>query len=135
MIFRKMTISRVRGVALVAGLALCGSALSPVGAFAQAAAPSMPSALVPPSLSSAQVVRATLPNGLRVVIVPNKLAPVVTTEINYLVGSAEVPKGFPGTAHALEHMMFRGSQGLDKDQLAAVAPVLAGAIMLTRPRM
>jgi len=40
------------------------------------------------------VLRATLDNGLRVVIVRNTLAPVVTTMVNYLVGSNEAPKGF-----------------------------------------
>ena len=70
--------------------------------------------------------RATLDNGLRVVIVRDTLAPVVTTEMNYLVGADEVRKGFPGTAHAVEHMMFRGSPGLSKDQLLAIASDMGG---------
>jgi len=67
--------------------------------------------------ASNQVLRATLKNGLRVVIVRDTLAPMVTTQITYLAGSYEAPKGFPGTAHALEHMMFRDSKGMTGAQL------------------
>ena len=68
----------------------------------------------------------TLKNGLRVVIMKNTLAPVVTTQVNYLVGSNEAPAGFPGTAHALEHMMFRGSPGLTAAQLSSIAAAMGG---------
>ena len=75
---------------------------------------------------SESIVRATLSNGLRVIIVRNTLAPVVATSVNYLVGSDETPPGFPGTAHAQEHMMFRGSPGLTADQLADIGSVMGG---------
>src|SRR5580698_5908283 len=72
------------------------------------------------------VLRATLANGLRVVIVHNSLAPVVATSVNYLAGSDEAPAAFPGTAHAEEHMMFRGSPGLSANQLADIGSILGG---------
>lgn len=78
------------------------------------------------ALATPGVLRATLDNGLRVVIVRNALAPVVTTEMSYLVGSNEAPPGFPGMAHAQEHMMFRGSPGLSQAQLAAISAGIGG---------
>jgi len=72
------------------------------------------------------ITRATLKNGLRVIIVRNTLAPVVTVQENYLVGANETPEGFPCMAHAQEHMAFRGCQGVDADQTAAIYAQLGG---------
>ena len=70
--------------------------------------------------------RATLSNGMQVVIIRNTLAPVVTVMANYKVGANETPPDFPGLAHALEHMAFRGCQGMSADQTAAIFALLGG---------
>jgi hypothetical protein len=77
------------------------------------------------------VLRSTLANGLRVVIVRDPVAPVVATVVNYNVGSNEAPNGFPGMAHAQEHMMFRGNPGLSAGQLANITAALGGCLTPT----
>ncbi len=81
--------------------------------------------LTQPAVAVPQVTRATLPNGLRVVIVRDPLAPVVTTVMNYQVGSDD--EHIEGLAHASEHMMFRGSKSLSEAQFAQVSSVLGGS--------
>ena len=100
---------------LIFALAICIAGLAAPQSHAAAGTP-----------LGAQVARETLANGLRVVVVRDPLAPVVATSVNYLVGADETPKGFPGTAHAQEHMMFRGSPGLTADQLADIGSVMGG---------
>jgi zinc protease len=79
-----------------------------------------------PAAENNDVTRATLDNGMRVVILRNPLAPVVTVEQNYLVGGNETPQGFPGMAHAQEHMAFRGCSDLAGDQISAIYAQLGG---------
>jgi zinc protease len=103
--------------AFVAAAALLGAAESPVPATqATPAAPAV----------DTSVTRATLDNGLRVVIVRDPLAPVVTVYDNYLVGADETPPDFPGMAHAQEHMAFRGCRGVSADQTSAIFAQLGG---------
>jgi zinc protease len=56
--------------------------------------------------------RETLPNGLRVYLLPVKGAPVVTTMVAYRVGSADEAKDQTGLSHYLEHLMFKGTAKL-----------------------
>jgi zinc protease len=79
-----------------------------------------------PVVSATNVTRATLDNGTKVVIIRNALAPVATVEANFMVGGNETPDGFPGMAHAQEHMMFRGCPGMTADQTAAIYALLGG---------
>ncbi|GAB2575659.1 insulinase family protein [Dyella jejuensis] len=92
---------------------MLGVGLVAVGSPARADAPAASKAVA----NDSNVLRATLDNGLRVVIVRDTLSPMVTTQITYLAGGYQTPDGFPGTAHALEHMMFRDSQGMTGAQL------------------
>lgn len=107
----------------IAGALLAGIALAAVGVTQFAGAAQVTEKA---QAGEQNVVRATLPNGLRVVLVRNALAPVVATSVNYLVGSNDAPAGFPGTAHAQEHMMFRGSPGMTADQLADIGSIMGG---------
>ncbi len=51
----------------------------------------------------------TLPNGLKVIVVPNDMAPIVNVGVLYMVGTADDPPNLVGISHFLEHMMFKGT--------------------------
>src|SRR5436190_5434560 len=56
----------------------------------------------------------TLPNGLRVVLAPDGTSPVVGVCVHYDVGFRSEPEGRTGFAHLFEHLMFQGSESLEK---------------------
>ncbi|HEY2430708.1 MAG TPA: insulinase family protein, partial [Acidimicrobiales bacterium] len=66
----------------------------------------MPRRLPRPKLA---IERFTLPNGLRVVLNPDRSAPVVGIAVYYDVGFRSEPEGRTGFAHLFEHLMFQGS--------------------------
>lgn len=55
-----------------------------------------------------------LANGLRVVVSPDRSAPVVTIGVYYQIGFRLEPRGRSGFAHLFEHMMFQGSENAGK---------------------
>jgi len=52
----------------------------------------------------------TLRNGLQVVVITDRRAPVVTHMLWYRVGAADEPRGYSGIAHFFEHLMFKGTR-------------------------
>ena len=52
----------------------------------------------------------TLNNGLQVLVITDRRAPVVTHMVWYRVGAADEPRGRSGVAHFFEHLMFKGTR-------------------------
>lgn len=62
----------------------------------------------------------TLANGLQVVVVTNRRAPVVLHMMWYKVGAADEPPGKSGIAHFLEHLMFKGTKALPSGMFSKI---------------
>jgi predicted Zn-dependent peptidase len=73
------------------------------------------------------VVYYKLPNGLKVVISEDHIAPVVTVGVYYNVGFRVEPKGRTGFAHLFEHMMFQGSANVKKFEHAKFVEANGGS--------
>jgi zinc protease len=74
------------------------------------------------------VVYYKLPNGLKVVISEDHMAPVVTVGVYYNVGFRLEPKGRTGFAHLFEHMMFQGSANVKKFEHAKYVEANGGSL-------
>ncbi|MFM9842113.1 MAG: M16 family metallopeptidase [Dongiaceae bacterium] len=61
----------------------------------------------------------TLANGLQVVVVENRRAPVVTHMVWYRCGAADEKPGKTGIAHFLEHLMFKGTKTMPPGAFSA----------------
>ena len=66
------------------------------------------------------VTHYTLDNGLQVVIIPDRRAPVVTHMVWYKVGSADEQIGQTGIAHFLEHLLFKGTEKVPAGELSKI---------------
>ncbi len=67
-----------------------------------------------PSELQVPVTYYKLPNGLKVVLSPDKTAPTIAVGVYYNIGFRIEPKNRTGFAHLFEHMMFQGSGNLGK---------------------
>ena len=69
----------------------------------------------------------TLDNGLQVVVVENRRAPVVTHMVWYRAGSADERSGTSGIAHFLEHLMFKATDELEAGELSTTVALNGGS--------
>ncbi len=67
-----------------------------------------------------RVFETTLANGLKVLLVEEPKAPVVTIQVWYKVGSRNEPAGKTGLSHMLEHMMFNGTPSIGPKQFSLI---------------
>ena len=63
-------------------------------------------------------------NGLKVLLLQNRVAPVATFAVVYHVGSRNEAVGYTGSTHLLEHLMFKGTPEFDRAKGTAVAAFL-----------
>lgn len=68
----------------------------------------------------------TLSNGLEVVVVPNRMAPVVSQMVWYKVGAIDEVPGKSGLAHYLEHLMFRGTDTIPPGEFSKIIAAQGG---------
>lgn len=66
------------------------------------------------------------PNGMKVILIQDNSAPVVTVQIVYQVGSKHEVTGNTGSTHLLEHMNFKGTPTFNKKKGNAIFSVLEG---------
>lgn len=73
-----------------------------------------------------RVREATLANGLTVLVLPVRKAPVVTVQIWYRVGSRNEQLGKTGLSHLLEHLMFKATEKLEPEEFSRIIQANGG---------
>ena len=76
--------------------------------------------------SGPEVTSYFLENGMQVVIIPDRRAPVATHMVWYRAGSADEPPGKSGIAHYLEHLMFKGTKTVKNGEFSARVAAIGG---------
>ncbi len=61
-----------------------------------------------------------LDNGMKVLVKPDRRAPVLISQVWYKVGSSYEHGGVTGVSHVLEHMMFKGTERLAPGEFSRI---------------
>ena len=76
--------------------------------------------------SRPKIAEFSLENGLRLIVLPDRRAPVVTHMIWYKVGAADDPVGKSGIAHFFEHLMFKGTSTYKPGEFSGAVSAIGG---------
>ncbi len=71
-----------------------------------------------------KVSRFVLDNGMRVLVLPRPGYPIISVCMKFRAGSVDEDAGRSGTAHLLEHMLFKGTKILGTRDYAAELPLI-----------
>jgi zinc protease len=102
----------------IVGAALFGAAVAGIAAFENSFAPE--TAAVAAETGGSKATQFTLKNGLKLVVIPDHRAPVVTHMVWYHVGGTDDPPGLSGEAHLFEHLMFKGTKTVPNGELSKI---------------
>ncbi|MDO8459089.1 MAG: pitrilysin family protein [Burkholderiaceae bacterium] len=83
-------------------------------------------AQVSPVAPVSQVTQFTLSNGLTVMVQPDKRAPTAVHMLWLRVGGMDEVDGTSGVAHALEHMMFKGTPSVKVGEFSRQVAAMGG---------
>jgi zinc protease len=67
-----------------------------------------------------RIYETSLTNGLKVILLENRKAPIITFQVWYRVGSRDESWGKTGLSHLLEHMMFKGTKTRGPEQFSRI---------------
>ncbi|SDW29697.1 M16 family metallopeptidase [Roseicitreum antarcticum] len=141
---RSTMVTRAAGVIALVGLSIgavgfgggAGVGFAP-GARAQTTAPAVNGPAVNGPAAAPQatdiqptaeegVSQFTLDNGMEVVVIEDRRAPVAVHMVWYRVGAADEPVGKSGIAHFLEHLMFKGTDTTEAGEFSATVEAQGG---------
>ena len=69
----------------------------------------------------------SLENGMRVVVVEDHRAPVVTHMVWYRAGASDENSGKSGIAHLLEHLLFKETENVENGEFSQTVAALGGS--------
>lgn len=116
-----------RAITLLGLLACVHAGAQPAASPASTVPPSTASSTPQPSAAAGPVVREfTLGNGMHLIVRPDRRAPTAVHMVWVRVGSIDEVDGTSGVAHALEHMMFKGSRVVKPGEFSRRVAALGG---------